>query len=77
MIDPIECASCLAQAPYDEDSGAFELDGWDLKGEFGIQCPTCVAEQGGAPSGPMVVSLTEKDAEAIAGITQEPKPEEK
>lgn len=71
MSEPVECASCLAQAPYDEASQSFDLDGWNLDGEFGVLCPKCVEEQGEPPSGPMVVELTEKDAEAIAGLTQD------
>lgn len=71
MSEPIECSACLFAAPYDEASDSYDLDGWNLEGEFGVLCPGCAGE--GGPSGPMAVELTEKDAEGIAQVTQDDK----
>ena len=38
---PIECSACVTAASYDEESGAYDLDGWCLDGEWGITCPDC------------------------------------
>ncbi len=75
MSQPIECSSCMAEAPHDEATDSFDLDDWNLEGEYGILCPTCNAEQG-EPSGPSCVILDEKSKEAIAKLTEVDKVEE-
>lgn len=37
----IECSACVKEADYDEESGAYDLEGWDLHAEWGVTCPDC------------------------------------
>lgn len=60
MTEPIECAACMVQASHDAKSDSFDLDNWNLEGEFGVLCPKCDQEIGG--SGDDVSGL-----EALAG----------
>lgn len=31
----------MKEADYDEESGAYDLEGWDLHAEWGVTCPDC------------------------------------
>ena len=66
---PIECSVCVEAAPFDEETGAYDLDGWDLDGEWGATCAKCTAPAEDEPTG-----LEALAAVAGAKLESEPQP---